>query len=60
MQVLSDGEWARLMVALDAVRSGTGRPLSDERRTMEAVIWPQRNGAKWRAVPPELGPVQVS
>lgn len=23
---------------------------------MEAVVWRQRNGAEWRAVPPELGP----
>lgn len=38
------------------MRSGTGRPFPDERRTVEAVIWRQRNGAKWRAVPPELGP----
>ena len=53
---LSDGEWARLKVALDAARSGTGRPLRDERRVVEAVIWRQRNGAKWRSVPVELGP----
>src|SRR5919206_3061248 len=56
MQVLSDGEWARLKAALDAARSGTGRPFPDERRTVEAVIWRQRNGAKWRSLPPELGP----
>jgi transposase len=56
MDVLSDWEWARLKAALDAARSGTGRPFPDERRTVEAVVWRQRNGAKWRAVPPELGP----
>ena len=56
MRVLSDGEWVRLKAALDAARSRTGRPFPDERRTVEAVIWRQRNGAKWRAVPPELGP----
>jgi transposase len=56
MQVLSDDEWARLKAALDAARSGTGRPFPDERRTVEAVVWRRRNGAKWRAVPPELGP----
>ena len=53
---MSDGEWARLKAALDAARSGTGRPLDDERRTVEAVIWRQRNGAKWRSVPAALGP----
>ena len=56
MGILSDGEWARLKAALDAARSGTGRPFPDERRTVEAVVWRQRNGAKWRSVPPELGP----
>lgn len=53
---MSDGEWARLKAALDVARSGTGRPLADERRTVEAVIWRQRNGAKWRSVPAVLGP----
>ena len=56
MQILSDGEWARLKAALDAARSGTGRPLEDERKTVEAIVWRQRNGATWRAVPAELGP----
>ncbi len=56
MRVLSDGEWARLKAALDAARSGMGRPFPDERRTVEAMVWRQRNGAKWRPVPPELGP----
>jgi transposase len=56
MRILSDGEWARLKAALDAARSGTGRPFPDERRTVEAVVWRQRNGAKWRAVPPAFGP----
>ena len=56
MEILSEGAWARLKAALDAARSGTGRPFPDERRTVEAVIWRQRNGAKWRAVPAELGP----
>lgn len=53
---LSDGAWAGLKAALDAARSGVGRPLADERRTVEAVLWRQRNGAAWRAVPPEFGP----
>jgi transposase len=56
MGILNDDEWARLKVALDAARSGTGRPLDDERRTVEAIVWRQRNGAKWRSVPAEFGP----
>jgi transposase len=54
MAMLRGEEWARLKSALDAARSGTGRPFRDERRTVEAVIWRQRNGAKWRSIPPEL------
>lgn len=56
MQMLADAQWTRLKAALDAARSGTGRPFPDERRTVEAVIWRQKNGAKWRAIPPDLGP----
>jgi transposase len=56
MQILSDDEWARLKAALDAARSGAGRPLPDERRTVEAVVWRQRNGAEWRAAPAGPGP----
>ena len=35
---------------------GAGRPMEDERQTVEAVVWRHRNGAKWRAVPAEFGP----
>lgn len=56
MQILNERNWSVLKRALDKARSGTGRPFPDERRTVEAVIWRQTNGAKWRAVPAELGP----
>ena len=56
MAALTDEEWAALKGALDAVRSPRRRPMKDERQTVEAVVWRLRNGAKWRAVPPELGP----
>jgi transposase len=54
--ILSDEQWAALKGALDAVRPGTGRPLEDERRTVEGVVWRSRNGARRRAVPAEHGP----
>ena len=31
-------------------------PPSDLRRTVEAIVWRCANGAKWRAIPAELGP----
>ena len=39
-----------------ADRSHVKVPPSDLRRTAEAIIWLCTNGAKWRAVPAELGP----
>lgn len=54
--MLSDDEWGRLKAAQDAALSGTGRPLRDERRVVEGVIWRQRDGAKWRALPAAFGP----
>jgi transposase len=54
--VLTDEQWVALKAALDAVRPGTGRPLRDERRTVEGVVWRLRNGARWRSVPAEYGP----
>ena len=34
---------------------GKTRPL-DLRRTMAAILWRHQNGAKWRAIPADLGP----
>ena len=31
-------------------------PAQDLRRTLSAILWRHENGAKWRAVPEELGP----
>ena len=31
-------------------------PPADLRRTVEAIIWRGANGAKWRAIPADLGP----
>src|SRR4051794_30948081 len=52
----ADIERWRVVAREGGAGCGTGRPLKDERQTVEAVIWRQRNGAKWRTVPSELGP----
>ena len=31
-------------------------PAADLRRTISAIVWRHQNGAKWRAIPAELGP----
>ena len=54
--VLTDAQWAGLAPLIEAVRPrGKTEPL-ELRRTVEAIIWRHDNGAKWRAVPAELGP----
>ena len=54
--VLTDGRWAVLEPLVEDCRpKGKTRP-RDLRRTLEAIIWRHQNGAKWRAIPAELGP----
>jgi transposase len=55
MSELTDEEWAALKAALDAARSGTGRPLRNERTVVEGIVWRLRNGAKWRSLPGRFG-----
>jgi len=56
MSEFSDREWRVLKAALDVARSGTGRPLRDERLVVEGIVWRMRNGAKWRSLPERFGP----
>ena len=56
MPVLSAKQWSVIEPLIEAVRPQTGRELTNLRRTLEAIIWRLRNGAKWRTIPAELGP----
>ncbi len=56
MRVLADEQWGELEPLLNEVRPRAARPLRELRRTIEAIVWRQQNGAKWRAIPAELGP----
>ena len=53
--VLTDAQWARLAPLIEAVRPRGKTKPHELRRTVEAIIWRHENGAKWRAVPAELG-----
>jgi transposase len=54
--VVSDEQWAVLEPLIEACRPrGKTEPL-DLGQTIEAIIWRHQNGAKWRSVPPDLGP----
>src|ERR687897_743065 len=54
--MLSDEQWALLEPLVEACRPKGKTPPQDLRRTLSAILWRHQNGAKWRAVPEELGP----
>ena len=54
--MLSDAYWMRLEPLIEACRPKGKTPPQDLRRTISAILWRHQNGAKWRAIPAELGP----
>ena len=54
--MLPDTQWAMLEPLIEACRPKGKTPPQDLRRTISAVLWRHQNGAKWRAVPADLGP----
>jgi transposase len=45
-----------LEALIEACRPKRKTAPKDLRRTLSAIVWRHQNGAKWRAVPTELGP----
>ena len=54
--MLSDAQWAELEPLIEACRPKAKTPPKELRRTISAILWRHQNGAKWRAIPEELGP----
>ena len=54
--MLTDTQWERLEPLIEACRPKGKTPPQDLRRTLSAILWRHENGAKWRAVPADLGP----
>ena len=54
--MLADAQWAMLEPLIEACRPKGKTTPQDLRRTISAIVWRHQNGAKWRAVPAELGP----
>ncbi len=54
--MLTDAQWSVLAPLVDACRPAAKVPSPTLRQTMSAMLWRHQNGAKWRAVPDELGP----
>src|SRR3954468_5872835 len=55
-EILTDAAWAVWEPLIEAVRPRGKTPPKDLRRTISAIFWRHQNGAKWRAIPAELGP----
>lgn len=51
---LSDEQWSVIQPLLPA-RARTGRPRADDRRTLNAILWILKTGARWCDLPRELG-----
>jgi transposase len=54
--VLTDEQWTVLEPLVERCRPHAKVPPSNLRRTIGAILWRHANGAKWRAIPAELGP----
>jgi transposase len=54
--MLSDAHWMSLEPLVEACRPKGKTQPKDLRRTISAILWRHENGAKWRAIPAELGP----
>ena len=54
--MLTDKRWAVLEPLIEACRPHAKVPPRHLRRTMAAILWRHENGAKWCALPAELGP----
>src|SRR4029434_3280364 len=54
--MLTDAQWMRLEPLIEVCRPKGKTPPQDLRRTLSAIVWRHQNGAKWRAIPADLGP----
>src|SRR5215213_10150011 len=54
--MLTNAQWIRLEPLIEACRPKGKTPPQDLRRTISAILWRHQNGAKWCAIPAELGP----
>ncbi len=54
--MLSDTQRVLLEPRLEVCRPKGKTPPQNLRRTLSAILWRHKNGAKWRSVPDELGP----
>jgi transposase len=52
---LREDQFERIECVLPGFSGTVGRPVDDNRRFVEGVIWVGRNGGRWRSLPGEYG-----
>jgi transposase len=55
---LTEEQWQQLAPLLPAQRRRQGRPRPDLRQMINAMLWIERSGCSWRALPSHFGPGQ--
>jgi Putative transposase of IS4/5 family (DUF4096) len=53
---LTDAYWQQLRLLLPPQKPATGRPATDHRLMVEAMLWIARTGSSWRELPERFGP----
>lgn len=56
---LTDEQWSRLRPLLPLPPQGRGRPRTDDRLIVEAILWRLTVGAPWRDLPQRFGSWQT-
>jgi transposase len=59
-QVLSDAQWSLIEDVLPRPTGRKGRPFSDARLMVEAIVYRYRTGIAWRDLPVAFGPWQTA
>jgi transposase len=56
LPALSEEHWQQLRRLLPPQKPQTGRPASDHRLIVEAMLWVASSGSSWRELPERFGP----
>ncbi|HVA91533.1 MAG TPA: transposase, partial [Chloroflexota bacterium] len=55
---LTEAAWQRVCPLLPPLRTPRGRPYVDHRRIVAGMLWVERTGCAWAALPDRFGPWQ--
>jgi hypothetical protein len=56
LPALTEEHWEQVLPLLPPQKPATGRPASDHRLMLEAMLWVARTASSWRELPERFGP----